>query len=64
MGYIEVVHRQYGSIVQNPLFHVRAKHVDIPHHFVLEAIKNEDLDTKHYSTFIHTKGLVRLKLFI
>ncbi|KAL0449215.1 UNVERIFIED_CONTAM: Retrovirus-related Pol polyprotein from transposon TNT 1-94 [Sesamum latifolium] len=31
------------SIVKNPVFHERTKHVKIKYHFVREAVENEDI---------------------
>ena len=55
------------TLLQNPVSHSRAKHMDIRHHFICEEIENNKIDlkfcpTKDMLANILTKGLSR-KLF-
>ena len=54
------------KLAENPSFHARSKHIDVTHHFILEALKDKKFIVKHVSTEdmtadIFTKGLPRLK---
>lgn len=38
------------KLANNPLFHRRSKHIDIRHHFIREAIADENIELKYLSS--------------
>jgi len=38
------------SLVRNPVFHARSKHIDVRHHFIRDLFENGDMRTEHVST--------------
>lgn len=54
------------KLAKNPVFHARTKHIDIRHHFIRDALKQNELKLEHISTKemvadIFTKGLPKPK---
>ena len=50
------------ALASNPIYHARAKHVEVDYHFVLERVINKDISVRYLSTHdqianIFTKGL-------
>lgn len=58
--------RGAGELAKNPVFHSRTKHIDVRHHFIREAVENNQIIPKHLPTEdmvadIFTKGLSKPK---
>ncbi len=54
-------------LVNNPVYHVRTKHIEVHYHFIKERILTKEIDINHVSTEdqvvdIFTKALGREKL--
>jgi len=49
-------------LAENPVFHVRTKHVEVHYHFIREKVLREEIELKHVkienqATNLHTKSL-------
>lgn len=54
------------KLAENPTFHTRSKHIDLKHHFIRDAIRENLFQVDYISTDdmmadVMTKGLPRLK---
>lgn len=50
------------KLAENPTFHARSKHIDLKHHFLRYAIREDQFKVEHFSTTdmmadVMTKGL-------
>ena len=52
LGKVRIFVDNIGAIklAENPVFHKRTKHIDIRHHFVREALRNEQIEICHVPT--------------
>ncbi|GJR78628.1 diacylglycerol kinase 5 [Tanacetum coccineum] len=55
------------TLMKNPVFHGRSKHIDIKYHFIRECVEKEDLTVEHISgeqqrADILTKALPRIRI--
>nr|GFA72928.1 ribonuclease H-like domain, reverse transcriptase, RNA-dependent DNA polymerase [Tanacetum cinerariifolium] len=63
---IQVDNKSAISIMKNPVFHRRSKHIDTKYHFIRERVKREDIQVKfingeYQKAYILTKALPNIK---
>nr|GEZ27152.1 zinc finger, CCHC-type [Tanacetum cinerariifolium] len=63
---IRVDNKSAITLMKNPMFHGRSKHIDIRHHFIRECVEKNQIEVEHISGDLQrgdilTKALARIK---